>query len=101
MVKLDQIRCYVYVGSILVILSLLTLNAVMTHANNTFRMQVAVGMNLQDFYCEDVTRAMAKAGCIVSDPMTGLPAIDGSRVECREYIEDETECQEEFSDRVL
>lgn len=51
----DKVGCVCYLGSVSVLAGLLVLNVLQTHGNNVFRMQVALGMELMSFYCEDTT----------------------------------------------
>ena len=63
--KGNLLKCFFYLGAVLIFFSLLIANVIMTHANNTFRMSVASGVNLEQFYCADTLDALKAAGCIV------------------------------------
>ena len=63
--KGNLLKCFFYLGTVLIVFSLLVANVVMTYANNTFRMSVASGVDLEHFYCDDTLEALKAAGCIV------------------------------------
>ena len=84
----------------MILTTLIVLNAILTHGNNAFRMQVAVGMDLQAYYCDDTVQALREANCllITSD---GVVQVKGNSLECRSLLEEEQKCQEEYQEHGL
>ena len=49
----DRAKCMFCASTMVLLVVCFILNAVMTHGNNTFRLQTALGMNLEGMYCEE------------------------------------------------
>ena len=62
--RVDQVKCGIYGSSVFLLFTLLIINAVQTHGNNVFRMQVAVGLDLEVFYCDETVKALRETNCI-------------------------------------
>ena len=62
----------------------------MTHGNNVFRMQVAVGMDLEAFYCEDTVQALRDESCLIVNSVSHQAQVQVTKVECRELLKEAT-----------
>ena len=71
------------------------MNAIMTHSNNVFRMQVAVGMDLQAFYCEDTVEALRDAQCL-NVFSNNKVTVNANSLDCRDLLKDASACEEEY-----
>ena len=98
---IEKVKCMVYGIVVIALIGFLIANVVMTHGNNVFRMQVALGMNLESLYCEDITLALGKANCLVADPLKGEVIVNGNKLECRELLNDELQCVDDYKNHDL
>ena len=65
----------------------------MTHENNVFRMQVAVGIDLQAFYCADTVEALRDAQCLIIFSNSEV-TVNASSLDCRDLLKDASACEE-------
>ena len=53
-------------------------------------MQVAVGMDLEAFYCEDTVQALRDASCLIVNSVSHQAQVQVTKVECRELLKEAT-----------